>query len=526
MSAKSTANTANANQSNDGSKGSGSSSNNNSSSAMAWPRELQQFVAIEFPGYVQNEDRALEMLGGIEQLSKPFYSSQKSIDNDGNSNNNSNSNSNSSSSNPAVELRFRPNDPLAPPTVGDIVQTSNIVLRVRRRKVKRGSQQTVTTLKTDVVGIANQTVRFTRLADYQIPIASVNNPVLDAVQLARQGEFGQVHTLMNQLFGFKDLATDAMDIEEDDSGGDNTTATAINPAFEQVVMPLKKFIIDLQPTPYHFRQNRNITTRSKTSASTGEQQVEHTMNIAQSEHSNIVHARDSDEHYPTEPHPSASALINISKASNSPLFQAIQESFDSCPIWRTPLLFHHLATEHGLHPSRLQFTQLAACIAYRMQGGPWAESWIRFGVDPRTSNEYRMNQQLGIRARDGIRDLINKQSTNNPALEEGLGKLFTEELIAAKSTMMAPLKCLVHPLALKLFSDGGVLVWRDRYDSTGGTGWLRPGAANVLRKLYKERITSLASGSSWSELEPEDSPPYGLTAAGELTSDVLKKLRL
>ncbi|XP_070183438.1 general transcription factor 3C polypeptide 5-like, partial [Littorina saxatilis] len=73
----------------------------------------KHFVCIEYPGIVQNVDKALQTLGGLKSISK-------SIDD------------------PKIRLplRFRPDDLYSKPTYGTCNKTAGLVIRVRRRKKK------------------------------------------------------------------------------------------------------------------------------------------------------------------------------------------------------------------------------------------------------------------------------------------------------------------------------------------------------------------------------------------------------
>ncbi|CAJ0640028.1 3656_t:CDS:2 [Entrophospora sp. SA101] len=69
----------------------------------------QQFFSVEYPGYVKNIDRVLKTLGGQKGL-------KKAINED------------------MMELWFRPDDPFSHPINGNVIPTSNLLLKVTRRK--------------------------------------------------------------------------------------------------------------------------------------------------------------------------------------------------------------------------------------------------------------------------------------------------------------------------------------------------------------------------------------------------------
>ncbi|CAJ0640031.1 3668_t:CDS:2 [Entrophospora sp. SA101] len=87
----------------------------------------QQFFSVEYPGYVKNIDRVLKTLGGQKGL-------KKAINED------------------MMELWFRPDDPFSHPINGNVIPTSNLLLKVTRRKRRY--------VKCEVIGIISKTCRF------------------------------------------------------------------------------------------------------------------------------------------------------------------------------------------------------------------------------------------------------------------------------------------------------------------------------------------------------------------------------
>ncbi|CAG8594178.1 8576_t:CDS:2 [Acaulospora morrowiae] len=114
----------------------------------------QQLFSVEYPGYVKNIDKVLQTLGGQRGL-------KKAVNED------------------LMELRFRPGDPFCHPINGDVIPTSNLLLKVtwKRKKRKTHVSQKILDDHTDngdvkdvdfkVIGIISKTCRFRGMADYQ-----------------------------------------------------------------------------------------------------------------------------------------------------------------------------------------------------------------------------------------------------------------------------------------------------------------------------------------------------------------------
>lgn len=101
--------------------------------APAHPLPQTAFYSVEYPGYVASLDRALETLPQ-RKLDAAFRRGAT-----------------------ALELHLRPHDPFAHPLHGDVVRTSNLVLKVVKRKRKDGTRAEYTAA---VVGSVGRTARF------------------------------------------------------------------------------------------------------------------------------------------------------------------------------------------------------------------------------------------------------------------------------------------------------------------------------------------------------------------------------
>ncbi|ORZ40017.1 RNA polymerase III transcription factor IIIC subunit-domain-containing protein [Catenaria anguillulae PL171] len=112
------------------------------------------YVSVEFPGYISNPDRALEMLGGPASIAKCLSTQPpdqpKNERPDGHM---------------PLELRLSPEDPFAHPIFGEVIPTCNLLLRVVRRR-RRGTDDPWEYVS-QVRGIIHETGRFRGMADYQ-----------------------------------------------------------------------------------------------------------------------------------------------------------------------------------------------------------------------------------------------------------------------------------------------------------------------------------------------------------------------
>ena len=138
-------------------------------------------VSVEFPGYVKNIEKVIDCLGGMEKISQACYAAYLS---DLEANNKLGpklpANLNAIDRNPAIELRFRPNDPLAHPASG----INSSVKRVLLKLTVDDDDGTIE--NTEVVGSIGSSFMFDGMADFQV------NP-------ARPARRYTVSTILNSL---------------------------------------------------------------------------------------------------------------------------------------------------------------------------------------------------------------------------------------------------------------------------------------------------------------------------------------
>ena len=107
------------------------------------------FYSIEYPGYVKPTSVPLvvERLGGQQRVENAFKRA-------------------SSKTESLLELSLRPGNPFAHPVTGDVVSTSNILLKVVKRKRKRRDGQAqaedeiVGDYTVEALGMISKTARF------------------------------------------------------------------------------------------------------------------------------------------------------------------------------------------------------------------------------------------------------------------------------------------------------------------------------------------------------------------------------
>ncbi|KAF3933074.1 hypothetical protein ABW20_dc0108660 [Dactylellina cionopaga] len=305
----------------------------------------RQLLAVEHPVVIaKNTDRAVRMLGGGKAIAKAFKPNPDNISEPG-----------------GLELRFRPNDALAPPIQGRPARTRAVLLKVTVPKGKgpkansaAENEQNIPKIlkdlngryKAEAVGWVDHTIRFRDMADYQW---NTRNSAW-----ARNVEENMMELDLQALKRFR--MSDTISVDE-------TTEIMRPPTFTHINYP---FV-------YGFRQNPAIKTDTDINGETilvnAGAKVQ-----TQTQYGNW--------NSPTVPQ---SSVRNLPKGPPLLLecMKKLEELFEQRPIWTRRALMNNM-------PPKLwqQLKWAYPYIAYYWRSGPWRDSYVKFGVDPRTSKEF------------------------------------------------------------------------------------------------------------------------------------------
>ena len=115
---------------------------------------------VEYPGYVQNPNAVTQTLGGVDGLTAASFGD-----------------------NSLLQLKFRPDDPLAHPVYGERQPTRGLLVKLSRNAADT-SQHGV---KAEVVASVHSKFTFTGMADYQYQSAASSSSGLSPVD----GPYGE-----------------------------------------------------------------------------------------------------------------------------------------------------------------------------------------------------------------------------------------------------------------------------------------------------------------------------------------------
>ncbi|CAL8098072.1 unnamed protein product [Calicophoron daubneyi] len=305
-----------------------------------------EYVGVEFPGVVENIDKAVEMLGGREEILNTIGCKSHRL-----------------------KLCFRPHMAYAKPAWGDATHVTGLLLRVRRcRNKKTGEIKIMPTL----LGRVNRLYKFEGMADYQYgPFERIPQCSAEAQDSSTFGE--------NEKFRvfYEDLV-----IRE-------PTATLDPYLSRDTPLYLPPLLFSRQDTPFAY----NFAPRYKSSEYIKLEEKSQKLPVARKARPNygcIVTLQDPS---PMQPNPMAVERFMDRKLDTNRISLQMDQLFKERPVW----LRNGLIQNVRCHPRTPTFKYSLPCKGYYMPQGPWGRSWIRFGYDPRADPEARFYQVIDFR---------------------------------------------------------------------------------------------------------------------------------
>ncbi|KAJ2575679.1 tau 95 subunit of transcription factor TFIIIC [Coemansia sp. RSA 1807] len=321
----------------------------NSGSEMAerWPLPERTVLAVDYPGYVVNADRAIQTIGGSKKLARDV------VENVG----------------MPIELRYRYKDPTSHPIKGEIISNQNLLLVKVTRRVKKTSASSPSATKppaiisAKVVAVIDKSVRFRKLADFQyiVPKTDPLAQITDALRDINVSNIKQV--------GSSDLFEQAMD----------ATSNYIPAPF-----------IDRFGWPSQFRPR----THGEAHRTGGEQTTDGEERRTRVVRKTVFHGISiefGEETVPTHPSPGS---VEDRRTIPETIIEKAAAILEQYPV------ISRNAMEVLLPPAEcdnIRHNIIMPTLAYLMEKGPWRSCWIRFGYDPRKHPESRLYQVLDIR---------------------------------------------------------------------------------------------------------------------------------
>ncbi|KAJ7283802.1 RNA polymerase III transcription factor IIIC subunit-domain-containing protein [Mycena rebaudengoi] len=358
------------------------------------PFPLPPFYSIEYPGYVRptSVPTAVQNLGGQTALDNAFKRSAAKND-------------------AVLELRLRPGNPFAHPIPGDVVPTAHLLLKVVKRKRKNRMDSDDGALQGEytatVVGNVSKTVRFRGMADYQYQ-PDMNDPV-SKLRLAMDNmdvEAIRSYTIPPETADYMVPAPGPssqggdvdMNLDPELMGmpqPENTLAPNQQMRSNLRLFPPPLFSRQTLPQHYNFKSNSASMVSTSVDEETGEEK-KRLINKMRWKGFGPLTVAYSDRNVPDKPAPNVNdARHQVSEA----LLKRVQEVFAERPIWTRAALFNQVSAleARDILKKVAHSKLLLALVCYVFNDGPWRDTLVRLGYDPRKHPEARFYQRLYFR---------------------------------------------------------------------------------------------------------------------------------
>ncbi|THH03585.1 hypothetical protein EW145_g6165 [Phellinidium pouzarii] len=350
----------------------GPSSTSSSRQATEHPLQTRQFYSVEFPGYVQegSVQRAIHHLGGPSNVSRVFKRNATKIES-------------------LLELSWRPENPFAHPIPGAVVYSNNILLKVtkRRRKRREGDDGPKGEFVAEAAGVIPKTVRFRSMADFQYePDASDPVVQLRAAMDRMDVEFIRKYTIPPEK---EDYALPGDSSQQQLQAGEAESAEPTRSNLRLIPPPL--FSRQSMPQVYNYRANNMSVVTTVVDSETGEEKKR----LINKTRWKGFHPSSISFTEKTTPDKPPTSVQNMFDQADKRLLELLKQKFEKRPIWTRNALNNQFNAADVREIFNSKF--LLPLVSYAFVDGPWRDTLIRFGYDPRIYSTGRFYQRLYFR---------------------------------------------------------------------------------------------------------------------------------
>ncbi|KAK3769134.1 hypothetical protein RRG08_067111 [Elysia crispata] len=332
----------------------------------------RRFVCIDYPGVVQNIDRALATLEGTKAISKVL------------------------SENGRMPLYFRPDDCYSKPVYANCTHSQNLLVRVRRRKKK--------------ISRPGKSMERTAAANSMTSAKSASASAEDGsggyeYQLVIDGIVDRMYTF-DGMCDFQYLP-----VERNQTASTSTATRSDKDSYSEILSQLAPRFEDEReeylsrkthlflppllfsrrqiPVPFQFEDD---------------QPSRRTTDVIETERKNrflgSIHVTFDHTGVPMEPHPDASLYLGKLPQNQQKMgLEALRKLFKERPVWTKAGLQVNIEATY-----RQYIKFLLPMVAFYFTNGAWKSLWCKLGYDPRTVPASKVYQTVDFR----IRKLVNR----------------------------------------------------------------------------------------------------------------------
>lgn len=297
---------------------------------------LKELVCVEFPGTVQNVDKMIDALGGIQVLNDTY-----------------------NSINARLELRFRPQSTYCHGVFGDRNTTQHLMVKFKRKTTHYSDGSTEVSITPQIIGYIGTTYVFESLVDFQyLPMV--------------KGSDGNYESILEKI-----LPSNPFDPTVDCPKFDENAPVFILPAiFSRFDSPLD----------YSYRDGPRKTEPVQSDLNNSPTKDHHGR---KSRSVDAIFVNWSNKSVPTEP--IAPALEKLKLIQDRSAIDKVKNLYEERPMWSRSSIMYQ--TKMQLNTTKW----ILPTIAYHFNDGPYRNLWVKFGYDPRQHKESFIYQSLDFR---------------------------------------------------------------------------------------------------------------------------------
>ena len=332
---------------------------------------VRDLLCIQFPGIVNNVDKMLTMIGGLEKLLK-CYKSQGD----------------------RLELRFRPDDVYCRGVYGDKVIIDQVLVKVIKKTVTYSDGSNDVTYNAKVIGICRSCYTYTSLMDFQyLPMERVTSSLAESgdteppptKKRKMKKKHPQVETSVESC-SYRSIANEAIPNDPFDP----STNYEMNESAPLVILPAIFCRFDRPSINYDFKDNEHREGRLKDLSC----ELDSKAVIAKTRKSRALkgHVVSWTNEIPQEPNPDALEMLKNAFVDQS-VVDRVKAQFEIRPLWsKAGLKYHSKTTDRELKV-------ILPTLAYNVLDGPYRCMWIKFGYDTKAHPECAPFQSIDYRVK-------------------------------------------------------------------------------------------------------------------------------
>lgn len=290
------------------------------------------------------------------------------------------------------------------PVLGDVAPTDALVARIRRRTLRSRAGAERTQYVVEFVGAAATAVRFRRMADFAF------RPEVPGGGGGAHPTLALHRTLIEMDVGAMRAHRFARESEEYEVAGPSGARSALGmlppPLFSRVELPIaynyrQNPASVLQTQPYSSSTKRTRRTARKgddspAPAPADERLITRYVNRARWRNTAPIAAQFA-QRAPLPAGPDAALAHMALSARQERLLARLRELMDVRPVWSRLSISNQFDADDAR--ALAQSKELYSLVAYTFSDGPWRDSLVRFGYDPRADAASRFFQRIHLRGK-------------------------------------------------------------------------------------------------------------------------------